>query len=394
VFFQVDKFDHIFCLWLGIYSFTSMCLQEVDRRRPGIVDAETLFMFQCSEGDALKRVVAVCAKAVFQPKYQMWASCEWSEYNLGAATSAELQFPFDVEYVACPCRLTGSGNVLAVRTSHQLAQTLVVLGKVWSAVELQYIIPPCDSLKYSQVMGTLGAPIMISGPDVPKSRKRVAEPKDDIMEALRKRPRLDALMAGRYAAHSMPRGPAGGHPRGAGGGGLAVEDGPVDDECFDAEDQFPSDVNILAEVLDFHIEEVGMDDQAAANPSVASSSAASSSNEPRPVVDPEPPPFDEEPPAPLPPGHDIFGPSASGYFSRNGRSIGRLTAVFNNSRGVRCYMHANCSVPFSLARCPEIAVIIGWLDSADASLPTDSKAAKDAKRVAHMAALKALARIV
>lgn len=351
-------------------------------------------MFECAAGAVVKRLFAICAKASFNPKYQLWAVCEYSACNVVPATCAELVFPFDVELVACPCSLTGAGQRLDVRTSHQLAEMLIKFGMVWSAVELKYIIPPGDSLKFSRVASTLGDQFMISGPDVPKSAKRVAEPKDDIMEALRKRPRLDALVAGHRAARSLSSSQQPQLHRRHGDAGIdpimPIEDGMaggiVDFECFDEQDQFPADLDVLAELLDFHIDVDEEVDVAA--PSVPSSSAASSSSAP-PLVAPDVP-FDEELPAPPPVGDDIEGPSASGYFTRGGRAIGRLTAVFGGSRGVRCYQHANCSVPFTIARCPEVATIKAWLVSADPCLPADLKPIKDGKRAAHMTALRLL----
>lgn len=87
---------------------------------------------------------------------------------------------------------------------------------------------------------------------------------------------------------------------------------------------------------------------------------------------------------------EICGPSSLGYITEDGRSIGRITAAFSGSRGVRCYLHAKCSIAIKENRMPTNGDIIAWLLAAERIQPTDSAEEKAAKRDRHMQALRVL----
>jgi hypothetical protein len=284
-------------------------------------------MFECSDGGVMQNCFAICTKAVFKPKHQFWAVCKYLDADAVHMASADLSFPFDVELVARTCKVSDAGRKLDVRTLNEFAHTLTSSGTVWSAVELHYHIPPGDTLRISRVTSKSAQSILLSGPDVKKAKK-IAEPKDDVLEALRKRPRLDALVAGQRAASSA--GSSSSMPNRDLLAPMAIMDGMVDHECFDEGDGYP-DQNMLEEVFDFVFEDPEP-------PSASSSSSSSISGAlPEPAIAP---PFDEDDaPPPLPPGHDIDGPSASGYFCRAGRSIGRLTAVAMHIRIAAFLLH-------------------------------------------------------
>lgn len=115
-----------------------------------------------------------------------------------------------------------------------------------------------------------------------------------------------------------------------------------------------------------------------ATPSSSSGAGLADRNGPAPEVDHVAPP-----PA-------IDGPSPLGYITQNGRAIGRITAEFNKSRGVRCYMHKKCTLAISIRKMPSDADIVRWLQAAELPLPTGSETVQAQKRDRHMAALRAL----
>ena len=96
-------------------------------------------------------------------------------------------------------------------------------------------------------------------------------------------------------------------------------------------------------------------------------------------------PADPPPPMPCPDGTDISDVTPLFYVYRDARSIGRFKPMgaTGHSIGVKCFIHANCSLPLYTKYRPPMSDLKKWLASAELPLPGDNRAEKARKAASH-----------
>lgn len=386
--------------------------------------AEVLFMFEHTDGaNHVHRVFAILLLARYSPKSQVWALCDLDPS--ADHTALTLPMPFEVVLSARPSKVSHTGIVVNCCTSAELAATLAATGRDWFIQQLVYSIPDRETLVVSVVSGNIGERRCLSGAGAELASRRAARPPTDpLIQALRRRARRvpkgnEARSSGgqrraRQLADDAASAPDGLPPVGDGAGESndeAVADGDLDD--------FPPDlIAEIAELMEADQQAVATSpsvaqppDDIAADPPAArhGSGAGSSMHPPSNGVGVDAPLGAEAPPraeaaksvpSASGPGDvvqgddaaarasEICGPSPTGYITENGRLLGRITAAFSGSGGVRCYLHPRCSIAIKENRMPDIGQVIAWLLGAERVQPTDSPQEKEAKRSRHMQALR------
>jgi hypothetical protein len=119
--------------------------------------AVKLVLLECPKPEApgeYLRYFALMARAIYQPKYSLWCSYEWSACN-DEARGGELRFPFELEIRPVPC-LVSPGRLRApIVTSDDFALMLAreCSSGPWTAFELHEDLPNVPHLRTTIVRG-------------------------------------------------------------------------------------------------------------------------------------------------------------------------------------------------------------------------------------------------
>lgn len=372
---------------LRVVGQLTSCLNALaDRLTKSVVFlAETLLLLESTEGGTIRRAFYLLVFASYNPKFQLLAACRYADRNQQPDGCAVLGFPFELDVDFEPCRTTGAGETIACKTSSQLSLALARMASDWSCAQLSYTVPDDGTLTTCLVDGMNGDSKPIGGKNAPKATRMPKPAEEPMARLLRNMLGRDPVEAGRQAGRDRQF---------EGGGEPPIEaiaeayEAPqhVDPEAYEDDDGICEDPGLLEELLESHIDEIGGaevdqpmqpadDDQDGVAPFEAVAEATTPEAPPRPWA-------------------DISDPDVGGYFWRPGperpMKVGRLTAAFSNSRGIRCYQHSNCTRAVGIPKVPSFELIRQWLHLAEPKQHGDTKAIAEAKRNRHLDQLRIL----
>ena len=417
---QGDSADAGAAVDLAVRQIASVLTSLVDKlgKKTALL-AEALFVFESCGGEAemVERRWAICTWPVYSPKFQLWTLCEFAARNPTASSVPELQFPYEVDIVSAPSKVSPMKRCVAELTTAELALMLAKITLLWRCALVEYMLPDVPSLLPSRVDKLACDSVPMSGPAVKLSaaQKRKAPPANSFLDSLKRRTKMLRI-------EDIPSG-------GSADAAPAIANGVVADEATLAPPLVIADAAV-AEPDMGRDEFLGEDEDAMIDVEedallvfeeldLADVFDFPDAEDPPVLAEPEGDevlveevdttmigddgaPGDAEPPLPpIPPAVEgldeadiarVIGPSALGYFNLDGRSVGRLTAAFGGSnRGIKCYVHpGRCTLAVVEAKVPSADNLKRWILRAERYVDGDTKDDKQAKLNRHMDDLRSL----
>ena len=102
---------------------------------------EVLLLFEAADASGTLLKFAVMGKPSYNPKFQMYAFCKWSDGNITGVGDDPLPQHFEVELVGKPTRISKRHIALACCTTDELAFDLTNHDGPWSMTRLAWQPP-------------------------------------------------------------------------------------------------------------------------------------------------------------------------------------------------------------------------------------------------------------
>jgi hypothetical protein len=370
-----------------------------------------MFDVQISAGH-ITRVFALLSRGIFQPLYSWWFRCAATPRS--DLAEPDLNFPFDVFVLSRASRFCRDVTIGDDISSDELCASVIALGPLVAAWDLEYTILEGPDLLGMEVTGKLALPLTVTrtpravnvglrdlraamdGPSGAKSRgrgrgKATGRPKADPKAASGSRDlrhgRLDveAVGATLLAVRDLEEFGAEEYDDLE----AQLEELPAGDALEVVEACF-GDVPEAAEEAT-SAEDAEVPSATSASPPVVSASGVEGASASADVVGPM---MAAAPEVPTPVEPSVIGPTSMGYYltaSQPRRTLCRITGVFKSSTSIKCFVHPGCSTAIAEWKLPSSEAIKAWIQSAEPPPPTATKDQKTALAKAHKDAMLALA---